>query len=224
MTTVSSQPGQPEQVERVDFAVPAGGTAGPRFGAWQEAVDHAQATITRFEYPGQHLDECAPGFHPRRYAQEGSTLVVYGRAFVHMRAATTPAQDRPGDATKPGRCDGVACTWEVFRDGTVETCPQTRKYGPEVPEEELLELLARLVDDPAQTAGVLPGDRHGTHGTVPMWTARAIVTAFAEAGWSVVRETARTDDRMRRCRPVRHWRRGWLPDAGAARPTAGQPG
>ena len=191
MTPLSSQARQPEQVERVDFAVPGGGTIGPRFPSWQEAVDHARAAIERFEYPGQHLDEGTPGFHPRRHAQEGGTLVVYSRAFVHMRAVTTPVQDRPGGAAKPRRCDGVACTWEVFRDGTVEACPQARNHGPEVAAEELLELLARLVEDPAEIAGVLPGDRHGTHGTVPTWTARAIVTAFAEAGWSVVRETSK---------------------------------
>jgi putative endonuclease len=136
MTPLSSQARQPEQVERVDFAVPGGGTIGPRFPSWQEAVDHARAAIERFEYPGQQVREDAPGFHPRRYFQEGGTLVVYSRAFVHMRAVTTPVQDRPGGAAKHGRCDGVVCAWEVFRDGTVETCPEMRNARPEVPEHE----------------------------------------------------------------------------------------
>jgi len=157
MTLVSSQAGQPEQVERVDFAVPGGGTIGPRFPSWQEAVDHAGAAIERFEYPGQQVREDAPGFHPRRYFQEGGTLVVYSRAFVHMRVTTRPL-DR--DASPISSTDGVACTWEVFRDGAVETCPETRNRDPEVPgPEEAAARQLRIVGAPDPGPALATGCR-----------------------------------------------------------------
>jgi putative endonuclease len=128
MTTASRRARGPEVVQSVDFAVPGGGTIGPRFASWQEAVDHAQKQITRHEYHGGRLNEDAPDFHPRRYFQEGDTLVVYSRAFVHMRTVT--AQYPPGGAGQPDRTDDVACVWEVFRDGTVETLRETGEHGP----------------------------------------------------------------------------------------------
>jgi hypothetical protein len=109
------------QVEQVDFAIPTSGTIGPRFASWQEAVRSAREMITRREYPGQQVREDAPDFHPRRFVQEGDTLVVYTRAFVDMRV-TEPVQDRPG-GLRSGT-DRVAFRWEVFRDGIVEDARQ----------------------------------------------------------------------------------------------------
>ena len=135
MTTASSNTRQAVQVERVDFAVPyPAGTIGPRFATWQQAVDHARERIERFEYRGQVIRRDVPWFHPRRYFQEDDTLVVYSRAFVHMRVVE-PVQERPGSAVRSGM-DGVAMTWEVFRDGAVEACPETRDHDPEAPEQE----------------------------------------------------------------------------------------
>jgi putative endonuclease len=134
MTTASSHIRPEEHVEHVDFAVPGGASTGPRFAAWQDAVDHARASITRAEYRGQQLDEEAPEFHPRRAFQEGGTLVSHSRAFVDMRVVT--ARYGPGGAALTGRSDGVACRWEVFRDGTVEAWPGASSPGPEVPGEE----------------------------------------------------------------------------------------
>jgi len=135
MATASSSTCQAVRVERVDFAVPCpAGTIGPRFPSWQQAVDHARGTITRFEYRGHLIRRDVPGYHPRRYVQEEDTLVVYSRAFVHLRVVE-PVQERPGSAV-PSGMDGVAFTWEVFRDGTVETCPDTRDHDPEAPGEE----------------------------------------------------------------------------------------
>lgn len=111
---------QGTKVELVDFAVPCGGTIGPRFPSWQEAVDYARGTIKRTEYRGQVIRPDLPGFHPRRDFQEGDMLVTYSRAFVHMRV-TEPVQDRPG--VQRSGTDRVALTWEVFRDGTVEEGP-----------------------------------------------------------------------------------------------------
>jgi putative endonuclease len=133
MTTLSRQTRQAEIVEQVDFAVPAGGTIGPRFPSWREAVDHARGTIQRHEYRGQVIRRDVPDFHPRRHFQEDDTLVVYTRAFVHMRVTTRPLNCAGSPISST---DGVACTWEVFRDGTVETCPETRSAAPDVPEEE----------------------------------------------------------------------------------------
>ena len=42
MTTATSQARGAVVVESVDFAVPGGGTIGPRFASWQEAVEHAR--------------------------------------------------------------------------------------------------------------------------------------------------------------------------------------
>lgn len=133
MTTLSGESRQAEIAERVDFAVPAGGTIGPRFPFWREAVDHARGRIQRHEYRGRVIRRDSPDFHPRRHFQEDNTLVVYSRAFVHIRVTTRPL-NRAGRPIS--RTDGVACTWEVFRAGAVETCPETRNGGPEVPEEE----------------------------------------------------------------------------------------
>jgi putative endonuclease len=133
MTTATRQARGAVVVESVDFAVPGGGTIGPRFATWQEAVNHAREGITRLEYRGQQVNEDAPEFHPRRHFQEGATLVIYTRAFVHMRTVT--AQYPPGGG-QPDRTDGVACVWEVFQDGTVERAPDASERRPEVPEQE----------------------------------------------------------------------------------------
>jgi len=108
-------------VSAVDFAVPDHATIGPRFPSWGEAVDHARETIRRFEYRGQRARPHSPDYHPRRCFQEGDTLVVFSRAFVHMRV-TEPVQDRPGSSQQSGQ-DGVAMAWEVFQDGTTEVLP-----------------------------------------------------------------------------------------------------
>jgi hypothetical protein len=105
-----------DTVRCVDFAAPSvSGTIGRRFADWRDAVNHARGTIFRHEYKGQLINKAAPEFHPRRYFQEDDVLVVYTRAFVHMRVTT----DRAGG----GGEDGVQFTWEVFRDGTVEEFP-----------------------------------------------------------------------------------------------------
>ena len=136
MTTARSNTRRAVLVERVDFAVPyPAGTIGPRFQTWRQAVDHARGIIERFEYRGQVIRRDVPWFHPGRYFQEDDTLVVYSRAFVHMRVVE-PVQERPGSAVRSGM-DGVAMTWEVFRDGTVEACPETRGHDAGVPEHEL---------------------------------------------------------------------------------------
>jgi hypothetical protein len=121
VTTVSSEASRAVEVEGVDFAVPAAATIGVRFASWREAVDHARETVVGFKYPGQHAREDSPDFHPRRFVQQGDTLIIYSRAFVQMRVVE-PVQDRPG-GVRHGT-DRVACTWEVFRDGTVETLPE----------------------------------------------------------------------------------------------------
>jgi hypothetical protein len=115
-------------VSAVDFAVPDHATIGPRFPSWGEAVAHARGTIQRFEYRGQRVRPDSPDYHPRRCFQEGSTLVVYSRAFVHMRV-TEPVQDRPGSSQQSGQ-DGVAATWEVFLDGTTEVLPDHSSEQP----------------------------------------------------------------------------------------------
>jgi hypothetical protein len=114
------------QVELVDFAVPTGGTIGLRFASWPQAVARARETIERFEYPGQRLRVDDPDFHPRRFVQEGSTLVVYSRAFVDMRV-TEPVQDRPSGQRSGD--DRMACRWEVFRDGAVEESARQAANG-----------------------------------------------------------------------------------------------
>jgi len=107
-------------VSAVYFTVPSGASIGPGFSGWGEAVAHARGTIERFEYRGQVIRPDAPDFHPRRCFQEGDTLVTYSRAFVQMRV-TEPVQARPS-GPQSGQ-DGVAATWEVFRDGTAEALP-----------------------------------------------------------------------------------------------------
>lgn len=106
------------QVTAVDFAVPTDYTIGPRFPTWREAVEDARSKIHRLEYRDQTIKPDAPEFHPRRYFQEGNTLVVYTRSFVQMRV-TEPIQDRP-DGGEPHGLDDVRMSWEVFHDGTVE--------------------------------------------------------------------------------------------------------
>jgi hypothetical protein len=105
-----------ESVKSVDFAVPNHATIGPRFPAWQDAVDHARKAITHTDYPGQTFNPDSPDYHPRRFVQEGHVLTVFHRAFVHMRTVTV----RPDG----GSTDDVALTWEVFRDGAVELMPR----------------------------------------------------------------------------------------------------
>jgi hypothetical protein len=166
------------KVANVDFAVPYGYTIGERFPTWEEAAACARSKIQRFEYPGQAVNDNSDDYHPRRHFREGGTLVVCSRAFVDIRV-TGPAGDHP------------LSRWEIFLDGPAETVlpQQNRQPDPdEVPGEELARLLARLVRDPGEAAGPVPGDRHGSYGAVPTWTARAIETAFAEAGWRVTRE------------------------------------
>jgi hypothetical protein len=102
-------------VEAVYFTVPTHYTIGERFGTWQEAVDHARSTIAQSRYPGQRA---GLGAHPRRYHQDGSTLVVDTRAFVDLRV-TEPIQDREDSSVRSGS-DHSVMTWEVFADGTVE--------------------------------------------------------------------------------------------------------
>lgn len=100
-----------ESTITIDFAVPTHYTTGPRFAAWQTAVDEARKTIERIEYKGQVINKDAPDYEPRRMVQEDDTLVHYTRAFVHMRAVTRSAN---------GSTDGVLMTWEVFRDSVVK--------------------------------------------------------------------------------------------------------
>lgn len=109
-------------VERVYFTVPAHYSEGEPLDSWTEAVLRARAAIECIEYPAQRLDTAADAYHPRRCFQEGNTLVVYTRQFVHMRV-TEPVQDR-GDKTRSGS-DHVVATWEVFHDGTVEEVHDT---------------------------------------------------------------------------------------------------
>jgi hypothetical protein len=116
MTTTTGQaPGV--QVTAVDFEV---STYHPmeRVDSFAEAVKRARATIERFEYRGQVMNKQSPDYHPRRVFQEEDVLVHYSRAFVNLRVVE-PIQDRPGKMRSG--IDRVACTWEVFRDGTVET-------------------------------------------------------------------------------------------------------
>jgi len=107
------------QVTGVDFAVPmVHGTIGDRYPSWGEAVEAARASIKRFEYKGHVVRPGSADFHPRRHFQEFDTLVIYSRAFVHMRV-TEPVQARPESMVRSGQ-DRVAATWEVFHDGTAE--------------------------------------------------------------------------------------------------------
>jgi hypothetical protein len=126
MTTAGSDT-RPETVRSVDFAVPATGTIGERFPSWQQAVDRARETIERIEYRSQRAREDSPDFHPRRFTQDGNTLVVDTRAFVHMRVVK-PTRRRPGGVPQYGS-DEVAFTWEVFHDGTVETLAEAATRG-----------------------------------------------------------------------------------------------
>ena len=114
-------------VSMVDFGVPTSATIGPRFPSWLEAVHHARTLIQRMEYPGQVIRPQASWFHPRRYFQEGGTLVVYSRSFVQMRV-TEPVQGRPGSSVRSG-VDRVAASWEVFHDGTTEEMPSSVTAG-----------------------------------------------------------------------------------------------
>lgn len=108
----------PVLVTRVEFAVPSDALIGPRFPSWAEAVGYARRKISRLEYPGQVMNKKSPEYHPRRVFQEEDVLVVYTRAFVQMRVVE-PVQARSGSAVRSG-LDGVAMSWEVFHDGTVE--------------------------------------------------------------------------------------------------------
>jgi putative endonuclease len=136
MTAASRQPPGAVEVQSVDFAVPGRGTIGPRFASWQEAVDHAREGITRVKYRGQQVNEDSADFHPRRHFQEGGTLVVCTRAFVHMRTVTAERSAGGLVAGQPAGGDSVVCTWEVFQDGTVEEVPERREHGPEVRAED----------------------------------------------------------------------------------------
>lgn len=109
------------RVTQVDFAVPAGAAIGERFDSWSAAVDFAGDSIQRFTFKGQTVQADAPDYHPKRYFQEGDTLVVYSRAFVQMRVAE-PIQDR-ANGIRDGS-DHVAMTWEVFSNGTIEAVEQ----------------------------------------------------------------------------------------------------
>jgi len=175
---VIAAPSGKTEAAKVDFAVPYGYTIGERFPTWEEAAACARSKIQRFEYPGRAVNENSDDYHPRRHFGEGGTLVVCSRAFVDIRG-TGPA----GDYT--------LSRWEIFLDGPAEAVLPHQNHPPapdEVPGEELAGLLARLVHDPGEAAGAVPSDRHGSYGVVPTWTARAIETAFAEAGWRVTRE------------------------------------
>lgn len=108
-------------VSGVDFAVPGHYDIGDRFPSWDEAVQHAREKIVAHRYPGQKIRPSAMDYHPRRFVQDGNDLVVYTRAFVHMRIVE-PIQDRP-DSGVPSGSDHVAMTWEVFQDGAIETRP-----------------------------------------------------------------------------------------------------
>jgi hypothetical protein len=123
-TAVTAPPTRGVIVTDVDFAVPTHATIGPRFASWKEAVAHARGTIQRFEYRGGVIRKDSPDYHPRRHFQEEDTLVVYSRAFVQMRIVE-PIQDRRGSEVQSGK-DGVALSWEVFQDGTVEQMPENR--------------------------------------------------------------------------------------------------
>lgn len=109
---------QHTMITAVDFAVPTDYTIGPRFPTWAEAVERARQKIQRFEYKGQKIRPDSVDFHSRRHFQEGDTLVTHSRAFVQMRI-TEPIQERAGSEVRSGQ-DGVAASWEVFHDGTVE--------------------------------------------------------------------------------------------------------
>lgn len=106
------------QVTAVMFSPTKYGETATLCASWKEASELAREMIVRAAYKGHVIRRDEPGFHPRRYFQEDDTLVVYSRAFVQMRVVE-PVQDRPGSAVRSG-LDGVACSWEVFHDGTAE--------------------------------------------------------------------------------------------------------